>query len=69
MSGVAWPGTAPAGTAVLAVLEAPRPAVEAAMLTVRRARSRAYARASTGRASRWTSRTAARAGTGCAAGP
>ncbi|SCK58374.1 hypothetical protein [Streptomyces sp. WMMB 322] len=38
MSGVAWPGTAPAGTAVLAVLEAPRPAVEAAVLTVRRAR-------------------------------
>jgi DNA-directed RNA polymerase specialized sigma24 family protein len=40
MSGVGWPGTAPAGTAVLAVLEAPRPAVEAAVLTVRRARSR-----------------------------
>ncbi|WP_070009472.1 BACON domain-containing protein, partial [Streptomyces abyssalis] len=38
MSGVAWPGTAPAGTAVLAVLEAPRPAVEAAVLAVRRAR-------------------------------
>ena len=40
MSGVAWPGTAPAGTSVLAVLEAPRPAVEAAVLAVRRARSR-----------------------------
>lgn len=40
MSGVAWPGTAPAGTAVLAVLEAPRPAVEAAVLAVRRARCR-----------------------------
>ena len=38
MSGVPWPGTAPAGTAVLAVLEAPRPAVEAAVLAVRRAR-------------------------------
>lgn len=38
MSGVAWPGTAPAGTAVLAVLEAPSPAVEAAVLAVRRAR-------------------------------
>ncbi|MCH6161860.1 hypothetical protein [Streptomyces marispadix] len=40
MSGVAWPGTAPAGTAVLTVLEAPRPAVEAAVLAVRRARCR-----------------------------
>lgn len=40
MSGVAWPGTAPAGTAVLAVLEAPRPAIEAAVLAVRRARCR-----------------------------
>ena len=40
MSGVSWPGTAPAGTAVLAVLEAPRPAVEAAILTVRRARAK-----------------------------
>lgn len=38
MAGVAWPGTSPAGTAVLAVLEAPRPAVEAAVLAVRRAR-------------------------------
>jgi len=40
MAGVPWPGTAPAGTAVLAVLEAPRPAVEAAVLAVRRARVR-----------------------------
>ncbi len=40
MSGVSWPGTAPAGTAVLAVLEAPRPAVEAAVLAVRRARAK-----------------------------
>ncbi|MFC4495226.1 hypothetical protein ACFPA8_13900 [Streptomyces ovatisporus] len=40
MAGVPWPGTAPAGTAVLAVLEAPRPAVEAAVLAVRRARAR-----------------------------
>ena len=38
MAGVPWPGTAPAGTAVLAVLEAPRPAIEASVLTVRRAR-------------------------------
>ncbi|MGH3313045.1 MAG: hypothetical protein ACRDP3_21080 [Streptomyces sp.] len=38
MAGVPWPGTSPAGTAVLAVLEAPRPAVEAAVLAVRRAR-------------------------------
>ncbi|WP_314178341.1 hypothetical protein [Streptomyces winkii] len=40
MSGVAWPGTAPAGTSVLAVLEAPVPAVEAAVLAVQRARCR-----------------------------
>lgn len=40
MAGVSWPGTAPAGTAVLAVLEAPRAAVEAAVLAVRRARAR-----------------------------
>ncbi|WP_189039034.1 RNA polymerase sigma factor [Streptomyces daqingensis] len=40
MAGVSWPGTAPAGTAVLAVLEAPRPAIEAAVLAVRRARAR-----------------------------
>jgi DNA-directed RNA polymerase specialized sigma24 family protein len=38
MAGVPWPGTAPAGTAELAVLEAPRPAIEAAVLAVRRAR-------------------------------
>ncbi|MGW8381107.1 sigma-70 family RNA polymerase sigma factor [Streptomyces sp. ODS28] len=39
MAGVGWPGTAPAGTAQLAVLEAPRPAVLAAVAAVRRARA------------------------------
>lgn len=38
MAGVSWPGTAPAGPEVLTVLEAPRPAVQAALLAVRRAR-------------------------------
>ncbi|WP_461019595.1 BACON domain-containing protein [Streptomyces daliensis] len=38
MAGVSWPGTAPVGTGTLAVLEAPRPAVRAAMVAVRRAR-------------------------------
>ncbi|WP_244502641.1 hypothetical protein [Streptomyces oceani] len=38
MAGVSWPGTAPRGGAPLAVLEAPRPAVYAALHAVRRAR-------------------------------
>lgn len=38
MAGVSWPGTAPTGTDVLTVLEAPRLAVQAAVLAVRRAR-------------------------------
>jgi len=38
LAGVSWPGTAPTGTEVLTVLEAPRLAVQAALLAVRRAR-------------------------------
>ncbi|NGO73906.1 BACON domain-containing protein, partial [Streptomyces boncukensis] len=38
MAGVSWPGTAPA-SATLALLEAPRPAVHAALEAVRRARA------------------------------
>lgn len=38
MAAVAWPGTAPAGSARLPVLEAPRPAVEAALRAALRAR-------------------------------
>ena len=37
MAGVSWPGTAPV-TAALTVLEAPRPAVQAAVMAARRAR-------------------------------
>lgn len=38
MAGVSWPGTAPAGAAPLAVLQAPRPAAHAAMSASQRAR-------------------------------
>ncbi|WP_344535780.1 BACON domain-containing protein, partial [Streptomyces albiaxialis] len=38
MAGVSWPGTAPA-SATLAVLDAPRPAIHAAVAAVRRARA------------------------------
>lgn len=38
MSGVGWPGTAPAGSEELPVLVAPRPALAAAVIVVRRAR-------------------------------
>jgi DNA-directed RNA polymerase specialized sigma24 family protein len=40
MAGVAWPGTAPAGRAALAVLQCPRPAVAAAVRAAQRARCR-----------------------------
>ncbi|TNM28003.1 BACON domain-containing protein [Streptomyces sedi] len=39
MAGLGWPGTAPAGQTRLAVVRAPRPAVHAARLAVRRARA------------------------------
>lgn len=39
MSGVGWPGTAPAGPGELPVLVAPRPALAAAVTVVRRARA------------------------------
>ncbi|MGW7354448.1 BACON domain-containing protein [Streptomyces sp. NPDC054784] len=39
MAGVSWPGTAPVGAAPLAVLQAPRPAVHAALHAVQRARA------------------------------
>lgn len=41
MAGLGWPGTAPTGRARLAVVRAPRPAVHAARLAVRRARAQA----------------------------
>ncbi|MDT0269566.1 sigma-70 family RNA polymerase sigma factor [Streptomyces sp. DSM 44915] len=41
LAGLGWPGTAPTGRARLAVVGAPRPAVHAARLAVRRARSQA----------------------------